>query len=68
MEFYHAELLLEFDAAYAWTSRDRVIVKQMTAHLARVAKRFAQKICGNEKNEDGAGGTCGTVCGDASKA
>ena len=35
MECDHAQLLLEFDTVYAWTSRDRVIVKRMTTYLAR---------------------------------
>ena len=30
MEIDHAQLLLEFDAIYAWTPRDRVIVKRTT--------------------------------------
>ena len=31
----HAQLLPEYDVVYAMTSRDRVIVKRMTAYLAR---------------------------------
>ena len=31
----HAQLLPKFDAVYAWTPRVRVIVKRMTAYLAR---------------------------------
>ena len=34
MDVHHAQLLPEFDAVYAWTSRDRVIIKRMTAYLA----------------------------------
>ena len=31
----YPELIPEFDAVYAWTSRDRVVVNRMTAYLAR---------------------------------
>ena len=31
----HPELTPEFDALYAWTSRDRVIMKRMTAFFCR---------------------------------
>ena len=32
------ELILEFDAVCAWTSRDRVIIKLITAYLASGGK------------------------------
>ena len=31
----YPELIPEFDARYAWTSRDRVIIDRMTTYLAR---------------------------------
>ena len=31
-----ARLLVEFDAVYSWTSRDRVIIEQMVRYLARL--------------------------------
>ena len=36
-----AQLLPEFDAVYAWTSRDRVIIEQMVI-FASLFKIFAQ--------------------------
>ena len=30
----HAQLLLEFDAVYAWTPTGRVIIERMTTYLA----------------------------------
>ena len=35
MNFDHAQVLQEFDAVYAWTPRDRVVVKRMTTYSAR---------------------------------
>ena len=41
MKFVHAQLLPEFDAVHALTSRDRVIVKRMT-------KKEAERLRGEE--------------------
>ena len=38
----HPELIPEFDAVYAWTSRDKVIIERMTAYLARERQNFVE--------------------------
>ena len=42
----HAQSLPEFDAVYAWTPRDRVIVKRMITHLADVFVEVENRTMG----------------------
>ena len=50
MENDGAQLLPKFDAVYAWTSRDRVIIKRMTAYLAREKQNIFVEMKEMEKH------------------
>ena len=50
MEIDGAQLLPKFDAVYAWTSRDRVIIKRMTAYLAREKQNIFVEMKEMEKH------------------